>query len=383
MQDLLKDIFSFLPPHSIWDWLIITFIFAFFIQVFYYLYFFAKIAFYKQPTVQLQTAPVSVIVCAKNERENLLEFLPIILAQDYPDFEVIVVNDNSLDDTQDVLKAFSLQNNNLKIVTVPDNDRFYGNKKFALTLGIKAAKNETVLLTDADCKPTSNQWISLMTAYKNPQKKIILGIGNYEQQPSLLNKLIRFETFYTAIQYTSFALRKLPYMGVGRNLSYHTDVFFNNKGFASHHHIISGDDDLFVNEVANHNNTQVVLNAAAHTISKPKTTFDKWIRQKQRHFLSGTHYKLKHQLLLGTFMFSNLIFVGLFFLLVFKIPHIHLIVGLFVLKYIIQMLIFRFSTKQLGNKDIIIFTPIFELFFMFFNPILVISNFIKKRTQWN
>lgn len=383
MQDLLKDIFSFLPPHSIWDWLVITFILAFLIQVFYYIYFFAKIAFYKQPLLKNHSTPVSVIVCAKNERENLLEFLPIILSQDYPDFEVIVVNDNSVDDTQDVLKAFSLQHNNLKVVTVPDNDRFYGNKKFALTLGIKAAKYETVLLTDADCKPASNQWISLMTAYENPKKKIILGIGNYEQQLGLLNKLIRFETFYTAIQYTSYALRNLPYMGVGRNLSYNSSLFFNNKGFASHHHIISGDDDLFVNEVANNSNTQIVIHTDAHTVSKPETTLKKWIRQKQRHFLSGTHYKLKHQILLGTFMFSNLIFVGLFFLLVFKIPYVHLIVGLFLLKYIIQMLIFRFSTKQLGNEDIIIYTPIFELFFMFFNPILVISNFIKKRTKWN
>lgn len=195
MQDLLKDIFSFFPPHSIWDWMVILFIFMFIVQVFYYLYFFTKIAFYKPTITQQQTVPVSVIVCAKNERENLLAFLPLILSQDYPDFEVIVVNDNSVDDTQDVLKAFSLQHNNLKVVTVPDNDRFYGNKKFALTLGIKAAKNEIVLLTDADCKPTSNQWINLMTAYENPQKKIILGVGNYEQQPGFLNKLIRFETF--------------------------------------------------------------------------------------------------------------------------------------------------------------------------------------------
>lgn len=383
MQDLLKDNFSFFPPHSIWDWLVVLFLFMFLVQAFYYLYFFTKVAFYKQAASQQQTEPVSVIVCAKNERENLLEYLPLILTQDYPDFEVIVVNDCSVDDTQDVLKAFSLQHNNLKIVTVPDNDRFYGNKKLALTLGIKAAKNKIVLLTDADCKPTSDQWIRLMTAYENPQKKLILGVGNYEQQPGLLNKLIRFETFYTAIQYTSFALRKLPYMGVGRNLSYQTDLFFGNKGFASHHHIISGDDDLFVNEVANHNNTQIVLNTNAHTISKPKTTFKKWFRQKQRHFLSGSHYKFKHQVLLGVFMSSNLFFVGLFFLLVFQKPYIHLIVGVFLLKYIIQMLIFRFSTKQLGNEDIIIYTPIFEIIFMFLNPILVISNFTKKRTQWN
>lgn len=383
METIISENFSFFPPTSFWDVLIMVFIVCFLIQVFYYFYFFLSIVLHKKTTITTNNNPVSVIVCAKNERENLLAFLPLILSQNYPHFEVIVVNDNSVDDTQDVLKAFSLQHSNLKIVTVPDNDRFYGNKKFALTLGIKAAKYERVLLTDADCKPLSTNWLNLMSNYTSPQKKIILGIGNYEKQKGWLNKLIRFETLYTAIQYTSFALKNIPYMGVGRNLAYHTSLFFNNKGFASHYHILSGDDDLFINEVANSKNTQVVLDKDAHTLSVPKTTLKAWIRQKQRHLLTGKHYQLKHQLLLGAFMLSNLFFVVLFIVLVFNLTVIHLIVTLFILKYLIQIIIFKLSANKLGNEDVVIFTPFFELFFMVFQPILVISNFVKKRIKWN
>lgn len=383
METIISENFSFLPPSSVWEVLMIVFIVCFLIQLFYYFYFFLSIAFCKKTVVKTNGQPISVIVCAKNERENLLAFLPLILSQKYPDFEVIVVNDNSVDDTQDVLKAFSLQHNNLKIVTVPDNDRFYGNKKFALTLGLKAAKYDRVLLTDADCKPLSENWLSLMSSYSSSQKKIILGVGNYEKQKGWLNKLIRFETLYTAIQYTSFALKNIPYMGVGRNLAYHTSLFFNNKGFASHCHILSGDDDLFVNEVANPKNTQVVLDKDAHTLSVPKTNFKTWVRQKQRHLLTGKHYQFKHQLLLGAFMFSNLLFVVLFLVLVFKLSAIHLIVLLFILKYLLQIIIFKLSAKKLGNEDVVIFTPFFELFFMVFQPILVISNFVKKRIKWN
>ncbi len=379
----IKELFNFFALNNIWDYLEVIFLICFVIQLFFYIVMFSRLAFYKQKENTLSNnLPVSIIICAKNERDNLLKFLPHYFSQDYPAFEVIVVNDHSVDDSSEVLKAFSLQYKNLKIVNVPDNDRFFGSKKFALTLGIKAAKYENLLLTDADCKPSSNQWVKLMSAYEN-NKEIILGFGSYEKQRGILNKLIRFETLYTAIQYLSFALAKIPYMGVGRNLAYSSTLFFKNKGFASHQHLLSGDDDLFINEVANAKNTQVVIDAKAHTISTPKTTFKSWITQKKRHFLTGTHYKFKHQLILGILQLSQLAFMLLFILLVVKIRPVHLIVILFVIRYLIQMLIFRQSAKRLKCTDLVLLTPFFELFFMLFNPLLVISNIIQKNTKWN
>ena len=286
MLDNFSDNFLFVEFNDAWDYLVLSFLILGFIQLIYYLIVFSRLAFYrgiKNGKSEENIAPISVIICAKNERDNLLQFLPDFLNQDYPNFEVIVVNDHSVDDTEDVLKAFTMQFQNLKIVTVPDNDRFYGSKKFALTLGIKAAQFDHVLLTDADCKPASNTWITLMSAYAQ-KKQIILGFGAYEKQKGLLNKLIRFDTFFTAVQYLSFSLCKMPYMGVGRNLAYHKELFFKNKGFSSHQHILSGDDDLFINEVANKTNTQIVVDSAAHTISVPKQSFKLWIRQKRRHY---------------------------------------------------------------------------------------------------
>ena len=378
----LKELIKFLEFNSWWDYLIIIYLFSFVVQLFYYLFIFSKLAFYKPPETTQELPPVSVIICAKNERDNLLEYLPLYLNQDYPQFEVIVVNDNSVDDSDDVLKAFLLQYKQLKIVNVPDTDRFFRNKKFALTLGIKAAQYDSLLLTDADCKPSSPNWIKYMSQYQK-SKKIILGYGGYEVKKGLLNKLIRYDTFYTALQYLSFALAKMPYMGVRRNLAYQSKLCFNNKGFAAHMHILSGDDDLFINKVANNQNTQVVIHPDAFTISNAKTNYRVWFRQKKRHFLSGPHYQLKHKIMLGLLQLSQLIFIALFLLLVIKVRPVSLIVGVFVLRYIIQMLIFKLSANKIGGKDLIILAPVFELFFMLFNPIIVISNQINKRNKWN
>jgi cellulose synthase/poly-beta-1,6-N-acetylglucosamine synthase-like glycosyltransferase len=378
----IRELIKFIELNGWVDYLILIYLGSFIVQLFYYLFFYTRLAFYKLRKVSEKLNPVSVIICAKNERDNLLEFLPMYLNQDYPQFEVIVVNDNSVDDTEDVLKAFSLQFKHLKIVNIPDTDRFFKSKKFALTLGIKAALYENVLLTDADCKPASSQWMKYMSQYTK-DKKIILGFGAYERKKGLLNKLIRYETFYTALQYFSFALAKIPYMGVGRNLAYKSELFFNNKGFATHMHILSGDDDLFINEIATKLNTQIVINENACTISNAKTSYKSWIRQKKRHFLTGPHYKIKHKLLLGLLQFSQLLFIGLFLVLVIKVTPVYLIVGVFILRYLIQMLIFKLSANKIGGKDLIILSPLFELFFVIFNPILVISNQLTNKTKWS
>lgn len=378
----ITELINFIEFKSWLDYTVAIYLGSFIIQLFYYLFVFSRLAFFKAEKASQESLPVSVIICAKNERDNLLEFLPFYINQEYDKFEVIVVNDNSVDDSADVLRAFQLQYKTLKVVNVPDTDRFYGSKKFALTLGIKAAQYDNVLLTDADCKPATNQWVKLMSQYAK-KKAVVLGVGVYEQKKGLLNMLIRFETFYTALQYLSFAQAKLPYMGVGRNLGYQTQLFFKNKGFSSHQHILSGDDDLFINEVSTKRNTQIIIDKNAHTVSNAKTSYNAWIRQKKRHFLSGGHYQFKHKFMLGLLQLSQIIFIGLFVLLVIKVRPVYLVVGIFVVRYIIQMIIFKLSANKIGGKDLVLLSPVFEVFFMIFNPLLVFSNIIIKKAKWN
>jgi len=223
-----------------------------------------------------------------------------------------------------------------------------------------------------------------MVATKND---IVLGYGAYQKQAGLLNKLIRFETFFTAVQYFSLAMARLPYMGVGRNLSYTKKLFFDNKGFASHQHILSGDDDLFINEVASGKITSCVLSQNGHTISLPKHTFKAWVRQKRRHLLTGFRYKFKHKLLLGLLQFSQALFWISLIILLFKSNPTeywyYCLFAPFLLRYIIQLIVLKFWANKLGDAKLIVFIPFFELFFMLFNPILVLSNKIVKISRWS
>ncbi|MBD0277734.1 MAG: glycosyltransferase [Flavisolibacter sp.] len=283
-------------------------------QVFYYLWFFSRLAFYRPSAKQQsQTHPVSVIISARDEDENLARNLPGILVQQYPTtHEVIVVNDNSQDDTKYILAELQKKFKQLQVIELTQEAKHIAGKKYPLSVGIKEARYEIVLLTDADCVPASEHWIAKVQDAFTDGKELVLGYGAYYKQPGLLNKLIRWETFHTALQYLSYALAGVPYMGVGRNLAYRKELFFRNKGFSNISHIPSGDDDLFVNKVATKENTAIVIDLDTFTSSQPETIWKDWVRQKTRHYSTGKYYKAKHKFLLGVYTLSLILFYPLF-----------------------------------------------------------------------
>ncbi|MFZ4799810.1 MAG: glycosyltransferase [Bacteroidia bacterium] len=355
---------------------------AVFIQLFYYWAVFSRLSFHK-PKIQSRThQAVSVVICAKNEYHNLKENLPLILEQDFSDFEVIVVNDVSDDETYYLLKILSEKYAHLKIVNFKDNVNFFSGKKFPLTIGIKSAKNDIILLTDADCRPHSMKWLEEMQSQFYSGTEIVLGYGKYKQEPGLLNKIIRFDTLQIGIQYLSFALMGLPYMGVGRNLVYRKNLFYRQNGFINHYKIKSGDDDLFVNAAASKLNTKIMISYESHTVSDAKKTLASWFTQKRRHLTSGKYYKPSTKFSLGLYTVSQfLFFVSM--LSLFSLNYTLLIIpALFVLRLISQLIIYKSCMKKLNEKNFLLLVPFFELFFVVFNPMIVLINMISKPDKW-
>ncbi|TWO34308.1 glycosyltransferase [Seonamhaeicola sediminis] len=353
------------------------------IQVVIYIVLFGKFSFSKQKKQSAKKIAVSVIVCAKNEAKNLKTFLPSIISQEYPDFEIVLINDASTDNTLKVMEAFKKEYNNIKIVDVKNVEAFWGNKKYALTLGIKASKNDYLLFTDADCKPVSKYWIKDMTAHFSNQRTIVLGYGAYSKiKNSLLNKLVRFETLVTAIQYFSFAKLGIPYMGVGRNLAYAKKEFFDANGFINHIQVRSGDDDLFINQVASKNNTAICYSKHSFTESIPKTTFKDWFKQKRRHISTAKLYKVKHKLLLSIIYTFTLLFWVLALILLPTLFNWRIVIILFFSRIFVQYLVYGFSAKKLDEKDLLRILPFLEFFLVFTQLVIFINNLISKPNHW-
>src|SRR5215831_3035536 len=296
-------------------WQVLFYIFCFItlIQLIYYWLLFSKVAFYNPAQREKsQQHPVSIIICARDEAGNLARNLPGVLVQTYPTtHEVIVVNHNSQDETRYLLEEFKKTWKDLHIVNLEQEAKGIPGKKYPLSIGIKEAKNEILLMTDTDCVPASEFWLHRMQNAYHDGIEVVLGYGAYNKRPGIMNKLIRFETFHTALQYFSYALAGLPYMGVGRNLSYKKELFLRNKGFSSINHVLSGDDDLFINQVAHRDNINIVIDPEAFTLSEPKKTFGDWIRQKNRHLSTGKYYKPVHKFYLGVYSFTHFLFYPL------------------------------------------------------------------------
>lgn len=351
--------------------------------ILFYLILFGRLAFYRKKELADYDEAVSVVICARNEHDNLRENLPMILEQDYPNFEVVVVNDASDDDTYFLLKVMSEQYKNLKVVNLVKEVNFFRGKKFPLSIGIKSATHDIILLTDADCVPASNRWIREMTRpYQNKDINIVLGYGAYSVKPGFLSKLIQYETISTAIMYFSMARAGKPYMGVGRNLSYRKSLFYSNKGFISHYNIASGDDDLFINKVANRNNCAFVVDSSSHTTSEPKTTFEGWFYQKRRHLSTGKHYKFRHKFVLSGYLFLQYAFFLLFAaLLLLSYPYQALLI-VFAVKMIVYLFIFKKSMSKLNERKLLLFSPLFELVLLILYPTIILANTFGKQNKW-
>ncbi|MCU0456714.1 MAG: glycosyltransferase [Bacteroidales bacterium] len=354
------------------------------VQLFYYLWFYLPVVVYKHPEKEGTLEPVSVIICARNEAENLRDFLPAVCEQDYPDFEVIVVNDCSDDDSFDILGEYLLKYPNLKVSNVNKDPKFTHNKKFAQFIGIKAAKNDLLLFTDADCRPETPRWISMMASHFREGTDFVIGYGGYIAGEGLLNKYIRYEGMMVAVQYLGMAIKGLPYMGVGRNLAYRRSLFFGRKGFGSHNHVISGDDDLFVNSNATAGNTCVEFRRESHTRSMSARSFGEWFIQKKRHLTTAPYYKPVDKFLLITEPVSRLIFYSLFVLLLSFLFLWPFLLAVFGLRLITQLTILILAKKTLNEKGITGYSLIFDIFSPLINGVVLASNTIRRpgKNQW-
>jgi len=341
-----------------------------------------RLAFYKRKSLKSDTQPVSIIICAKNEVLNLRKNLATILEQDYPEYEVIVVNDCSWDESGAYLEEMSKKYTHLKIVTIVEQEKYRHGKKFALTLGIKAAKYELLLMTDADCRVQHPGWCRKMQAHFSQETEIVLGYGAYIKSKGLLNKLIRFDTFSIAMNYFSAALAGNAYMGVGRNLAYRKSLFFRSKGFARHNHLLSGDDDLFVNENATRSNTAIETDPDSFTLSVPKTSFSAWLRQKTRHLSTAGHYKLIHQFRLFVWPLGGLFFYGSLILSLIMNYDWRIPVSLYGAVLLIKLPILWRNTSRLQEKDLFWLFPLLEPLHLILQPVFYISKLFTKQRAW-
>ncbi|MFY0254676.1 glycosyltransferase [Chitinophaga sp. 30R24] len=360
------------------------------IQIFYYLFIFSRVAFYRRK-FNLDRTPdgaFSVIICAKDEELNLQKNLPGVLQQRYhhhmkPGYEVIVVNDNSEDDTKYYLRSIEPGYPHYRHIEIKQPAKFIPGKKYPLSIGLKGAQYDNVLLTDADCKPSSTYWLSIMSQGFEGDKEIVLGYGAYHKKPGFLNKVIRYETFFGALQYLSFAMSGMPYMGVGRNLAYKTALFFKQKGFTSHQHLASGDDDLFVNAAATRKNVGVVIDKQAFTYSEPKQSWKSWFRQKTRHMSTGKHYRFGHKFVLGLFSLTHFLFYPAFIIgLLFPPPLLWYVLGIFGLKVLIQSVITYSAMRKLDESDLFKLSWLMDIFMVLYYIIFTPALLFKSKNRW-
>jgi glycosyltransferase involved in cell wall biosynthesis len=353
-----------------------------FINLLFTLFIFGRFAFYKKKNNTNFAEGVSIIIAARNEADNLFENLPYILEQQYPLFEVIIINHQSTDESAYILNAFSQQYKNLKVIEVEKSKHLRPGKKLPITLGVKAAKFEYLIFTDADCRPKGFHWLQNMANGFNNNKEIVLGFGPYHKSKGFLNQIIRFDTTWIAINYFSMALNKLPYMGVGRNLGYTKKIFNSVHGFKDHYSVSSGDDDLFIQQAAKDNNYAIVIDESSYTYSTPHEHWDRWFFQKSRHYTTTPFYGVIKKTMLGIYPLTSILAWLTFVILMFNNEFRWITLSAFVFVLIVKWIILAKCFANLKEKSFHALFPFYDLIYTFLMPFVYYSSDKKKTNKW-
>lgn len=352
------------------------------IQVVYLLVFLSVFRGAKSVPPGDRHVPLSVIVCAHDEEENLKALVPLLLAQDHLDFEIIVVDDRSNDSSHEYLLETSKRYPRLRIVQVTQTPIHISGKKYALTLGIKAARHEWVVLTDADCRPDSHSWLRTMSQQFSDDKQIVIGCSPYYHEPGVLNAFIRFETMLTIIQYIGMALAGRPYMGVGRNLAYRKSLFIDNKGFNDHLKVRGGDDDLFVNRHASKANVGVAIGAETLVHSLPKRTLKELFVQKIRHLSVGRRYRFSDKIVLGLFSMSWILSWFSLLAIPFLGMYAYALIGVFAIRWLLLITLFAAACRKVGEPAELWKVPFLDFIYTFYYLVAGPVALLSKKVRW-
>ncbi|HLO70112.1 MAG TPA: glycosyltransferase [Flavipsychrobacter sp.] len=332
--------------------------------------------------------PVTIIICAKNEADNLRNNLPAIMAQRYSNasgismYRVIVVNDASDDDTAGVLEGFKAVYDNLSIIHIsPQEIRTLPGKKYALSKALATTETEYLLLTDADCTPASDSWLMQMVAPLHKGKELVAGFGAYIANNSMLNAFIRWETLHTFIQYAGYTLSGRPYMAVGRNLACTKAALLKAQQSANWAQLPSGDDDLLVNAVADGRNMAIVVTPSSITTSQAKATWEDWLLQKQRHVSTGKYYKTTTKLLLGLYALTHSL-VWLSFLMLLLTSMWQLALGVMSVRLVINIIIQQRASRLTGQQHNIFLFILADIGWMIYNFVLSPYILLKNKQRW-
>ncbi len=363
----------------------LAFLLSAIIQGFFQLFFLFQLAKYKakEHILDIEDKPVSVIVCSHNALISLKGLIEKLAVQAYRNYEIVVVDDRSGDGTYDYLKEKEKQLSILRCVRVDWTPNHVNEKKYALTLGIKAARNDLVLLTDADCEPVSTNWIKGMVNQFDDHTDIVLGFSYYKKCKGFLNLFIRHETLQTGLLYLAFALSGNPYMGVGRNLSYRRSFFFSKNGFNGILKVVGGDDDLFVNRHAHKNNTGVAIHPDVLVLSAPKKRFRDYFIQKMRHLAAGKKYRKKHQVLLLLFSLSKLGFWVLGILSLSCQYQVYWTLIIIFLTLGLSLWSFRYISKKFRVKYELGWVWLMDFVYISYLAVFSLAAFSSKKIKWS
>ena len=355
------------------------------VQLVYYYVIYGRFAFHrKKAALGFRDIPVSVVIVVRDDAAQVLQTLPYLLEQEYSFYEIVIVNDRSRDENSlHAIKEYKERYPNIKIVDLSTAVSTSRGKKMAISMGIKCASYDHILLTSPNCKPASRQWLSLMAQNFQFQHRIVLGYNTFDKKKGPYSHFLHYDNLVNAMQYFSHALMRSTYRGDLNNVAFLRQLFYNQKGFISYNHLLYGEEDIFIHRASSKNNTAIEFSPDAATVRQHTPQYRFWRIHKISLFYTRKFNSLKNRFLLGGFELTNLLFYILLVVSVITAIHqplaLYITLGIALLRIISLYIVTGISAKKLKETQIIPYFLFYDILFSILNPLYWLSAKIHHK----
>lgn len=358
-------------------------------ELLHYIIVYGRIIFYKPKSKEetpsnttSENEGVSVVVVVNNNLEALKKDFVMILEQNYPLFEVVVVNEDSQDDSEFVLHILQKNYSNIKVINLGKNANNFSDRKFSLSIGIRSAKYNNIVLTDVTCKIQDFNWLKeLCNSFVYSDKKILIGYSSPQYEKGLTNNLARYYHLNWAMNVLGYGLLGMPFSADSNNMAYNKKFFFDKGGLISQYRDKCRQEDYFVSRYANKKNTMINIAPSSFSLCLAMTSYSEFKRIAYSRYISHRTFPFMTKLRLAILPLATLLlYVLLAMLIIWGMPWQFALIPI-IIKWTMQIIYYYKCSNKLKTKIPYLFAPLLEIYFMFFNFNLRLKKlFYRKKT---
>ena len=309
---------------------------------------------------EAEKKPLSLILTIRNEEENLKNNLPKILSLENIDFEMVVVDDFSQDNSYLILGLLKDRYKRLTISALNQETKF--STKLALNIAIKATNNKWILTVPVSLAEVAAEWLDYISQATNNEKNVVIGYSTVARSKGFYNRLTRIENYFSYLKSTGYILNGIPFVYSVENVAFQKEKYFEIGGFGQKVTEHYANLELVINSFIRKKTTAVLFNKESSIRKTEVVKRADYFDLLKKSIRIESHLSSSKRVILFLIEFGKLLFLPIAAFVIVLLPELWIILaGLMGFIFTPYLFIIKITQNRLNERKIFIPSLVYDL----------------------